>query len=50
MFSQFTSAGNHRFVLNRKKTDGPTLRDYNGRSILEGTGLYAASFHAVRRL
>jgi hypothetical protein len=50
MFSQFFSAGNHRFISTRKKTDGPTLRDYNGRSILEGTGLYAGAFHAVRRL
>lgn len=47
------SGRNHRFVSSRKKANGPTLGDYGGRSILnplKGTGLYALSFRAARRL
>jgi cell wall-associated NlpC family hydrolase len=44
------TGGNHRFVSSRKSINGPTLGDYNGRSILNGTGLYAKAFRAVRRL
>ena len=43
-------AGNERFLSSRKSINGPTLGDYNGQSILSGTGLYARSFRAVRRL
>ncbi len=44
------TAGGHRFVSSRKKIDGPTLGDYNGRSLLNGTGMYAKRFRAARRL
>jgi hypothetical protein len=40
----------HRFISSRKSINGPTLSDYNGCSVLEGEGLYARSFRAVRRL
>ena len=44
-------AGNHyRFISSRKGANGPTLGDLKGKSILDGTGLYARSFRAVRRL
>jgi cell wall-associated NlpC family hydrolase len=44
-------AGNHhRFISSRKGANGPTLGDYKGKSILDGTGLYARAFRAVRRL
>ncbi len=44
------SDGNQRFISSRKSINGPTLGDYKGKSILNGTGLYASSFRAVRRL
>ncbi len=44
------SAGSPRFVSSRKTVDGPTLGDVGGRSTLDGTGLYANSLRAVRRL
>ncbi len=44
------SAGHPRFVSSRKKADGPTMGDVGGRSTLSGTGLYATSLRAVRRL
>lgn len=44
------AAGKHRFLSSRKSINGPTLGDYAGASILEGTGLYARSFRAARRL
>ena len=53
MFLGVDSAGHHRFISSRKSINGPTLGDYKGRSILEpvnGTGLYAHAFRAVRRL
>jgi cell wall-associated NlpC family hydrolase len=44
-------AGNHhRFLSSRKTPNGPTLGDLHGKSILDGRGLYATSFRAVRRL
>jgi cell wall-associated NlpC family hydrolase len=44
-------AGNHyRFISSRKAANGPTLGDYKGKSILDGTGLYARAFRAARRL
>ena len=44
------SAGAPRFVSSRKTADGPTMGDLGGRSTLSGTGLYAKSLRAVRRL
>ena len=41
---------NRRFISSRKSINGPTLGDFHGKSILNGTGLYATSFRAVRRL
>ena len=40
----------YRFISSRKKRNGPTLGDYKGASLLDGTGLYARSFCAVRRI
>ena len=43
-------AGNHyRFISSRKLANGPTLGDYKGKSILDGTGRFARSFRAARR-
>ena len=53
VFLGVDSGGYHRFISSRKGVNGPTLGDYKGRSILDtvgGTGLYARSFRAVRRL
>lgn len=50
MYLGLDAGGNHRFISSRKSINGPTLGDYAGKSILNGTGLYATSFHAVRRL
>ena len=44
------SSGAPRFVSSRKTVDGPTMGDVGGRSTLSGTGLYATSLRAVRRL
>jgi hypothetical protein len=44
------TAGRYRFVSSRKSIDGPTFGDYNGASCLDGTGLYARTFRAARRL
>ena len=44
------SAGAPRFVSSRKTVDGPTMGDTGGRSTLSGTGLYAKTLRAVRRL
>jgi cell wall-associated NlpC family hydrolase len=44
------SAGHDRFLSSRKTVNGPTLGDVGGRSILDGTGLYAVSFREARRL
>lgn len=40
----------HRFISSRRTADGPTLGDEGGRSVLDGRGLYAEAFRAVRRL
>ena len=50
MYLGVDAAGKHRFISSRKSIDGPTLGDYRGASILEGAGLYAHAFRAVRRL
>jgi cell wall-associated NlpC family hydrolase len=44
------AGGHHRFVSSRKGANGPTMGDYRGKSILDGSGLYATAFRAVRRL
>jgi cell wall-associated NlpC family hydrolase len=44
------SAGAPRFVSSRKGADGPTMGDVRGRSTLSGSGLYATSFRAARRV
>jgi len=40
----------YRFISSRKKHNGPTLGDYKGASLLDGSGLYSRSFCAARRL
>ena len=42
-------AGHYRFISSRKTPNGPTLGDLGARSVLDGTGFYAAAFRAVRR-
>jgi cell wall-associated NlpC family hydrolase len=44
------TAGHKRFISSRESADGPTMGDYNGASLLDGTGLYARSFRSTRRL
>lgn len=47
------SDGRRRFLSSRKRADGPTMGDTGGRSVLDpvdGRGLYALGFRAVRRL
>jgi imidazolonepropionase-like amidohydrolase len=39
-----------RFLSIRKGANGSTLADVRGKSILDGNGLFARSFRAVRRL
>ena len=43
-------AGGHRFISSRRSSDGPTMGDLRGASLLDGNGLYARSFRATRRL
>jgi len=50
MFMGLDTADKHRFISSRKSINGPTMSDFRGKSVLEGTGLYAQSFRAVRRL
>ncbi|HUS28867.1 MAG TPA: NlpC/P60 family protein [Kofleriaceae bacterium] len=42
--------GHPRFISSRKSINGPTFGDFSGASTLDGTGLYARSFRAARRL
>jgi cell wall-associated NlpC family hydrolase len=44
------SGGAHRFISSRKTVNGPTLGDVGGRSVLSGTGHYASTWRAARRL
>jgi NlpC/P60 family len=44
------SSGEHRFLSSRKTANGPTMGDVGGASVLNGNGVYAKSFHAVKRL
>ncbi|MDE9365929.1 NlpC/P60 family protein [Luteipulveratus sp. YIM 133132] len=43
-------SGRRRFVSSRKSIDGPTMGDYKGASLLDGTGLYARGFRSARRI
>lgn len=44
------ASGDHRFISSRKSANGPTLGDYRGRSILDGSATYAQALRAARRL
>ena len=44
------SQGKHRFMSSRDTINGPTMGDVAGPSILDGNGLFANKFRAVRRL
>jgi hypothetical protein len=44
------AGGHYQFVSSRKSINGPTLGDYMGSLILDGTKLYGASFRGTRRL
>lgn len=44
------SQDHHRFISSRKRANGPTMGDRNGKSILDGTGDFAKAFRAVRRI
>jgi NlpC/P60 family len=44
------TAGHFRFISSRQTINGPTFGDVGGNSLLDGTGLYARSFRAARRL
>jgi len=50
MYLGLDAGNHHRFISSRKGANGPTLGDYKGKSLLDGTGLYAKSFRAVNRL
>jgi hypothetical protein len=50
MFLGQDADGRYRFISSRKTADGPTLADKGGASVLDGTGLFAKGFRAVRRL
>jgi hypothetical protein len=40
----------HRFISSRKSANGPTLGDYRGRSILDGSATYGRALRAARRV
>jgi cell wall-associated NlpC family hydrolase len=42
--------GHPRFVSSRKSVNGPTMGDKGGNSLLSGTGTYAHTWRAVRRI
>jgi cell wall-associated NlpC family hydrolase len=42
--------GHDRFLSSRRIANGPTLGNLGGTSVLDGTGLYAASFRTARRI
>ena len=50
MFLGRDNAGNDRFISSRKSANGPTMGDLSGRSVLNGTGLYATGFRSARRV
>src|SRR5262249_28314138 len=49
MYLGLDAGNHHRFISSRKGANGPTLGDYKGKSLIDGTGLYATSFRAVSR-
>jgi hypothetical protein len=50
MYLGLDEGGHHRFVSSRKTHNGPTMGDTAGKSILDGSGHYAAKFRSARRL
>lgn len=42
--------GNRRFLSSRKTSNGPTMADLGGPSVLDGTGLYARTLRTVHRI
>jgi len=50
MYLGLDDGGHQRFISSRKTHNGPTLGDYGGASVLDGSGHYARSFRAARRL
>jgi cell wall-associated NlpC family hydrolase len=44
------TSGNYRFISSRKVANGPTFGDNGGKSVLNGTGLYAKGFVSAKRL
>ncbi len=50
MYLGVDAGGHHRFISSRKGRNGPTLSDFKGKSILDGTDKYARTFRAIRRL
>lgn len=49
IFLGVDTVGSYRFISSRKTPAGPSFSDTGGPSILDGTGLYARTFRAVRR-
>jgi hypothetical protein len=49
MYLGVDSLGKHRFISSRKTANGPTFGDVGGKSVLDGNGLYAKTFRAIRR-
>lgn len=50
MYLGIDQGGHARFISSRKRHNGPTFGDKGGRSILDGSGLYARAFSGGRRL
>ncbi len=44
------TGGSYRFISSRQKADGPSIGDVGGASILDGTGYWAQTFRAIRRV
>jgi cell wall-associated NlpC family hydrolase len=49
MYLGIDDTGHYRFISSRKSANGPTMGDFGGSSILDGSGLYATTFRAVLR-
>src|SRR4051812_42286843 len=50
MFLGKDERGRYRFVSSRKSSNGPTMGDFHGPSVLDGNSLYPTSFRSARRL
>jgi len=51
MFVGVDGNGDHRFTSSRKTSDGPTMSDVGGSSVLDGnSGFYAKAYRSSRRL